>query len=227
MNRIIAPLFAALCGLFSLQAPAATVTVFGTDVSFTYDDATLFGSANVIGNSIFFLPTSFRAQSDNGAGAVTASATLNIEVKAITPGYAIDSFLLQESGDYLLSGASASVSASGRLQVTSKTTLNGVLPFNDAQIFNVGGLTTQGAATNWSGSTGVDLGTIAGWGSDTNVIAQIQNNLSATTLANGETAWIQKKSGAIGLVVNPVPVPGAVWLFGSGLLALVGWARRR
>jgi hypothetical protein len=25
---------------------------------------------------------------------------------------------------------------------------------------------------------------------------------------------------------NPVPVPGAVWLFGSGL-ALLGWRRRR
>ena len=227
MNRITQLLFAALCGLAASQATAATVTVFGTDVSFTYDDTTLFGTANVVGNSIFFLPTSFKAESLNGAGAVTASDTLNITVKALTPGFAIESFALQETGDYLLSGTGASVSASGRLQVTSVTTLNGVLPFTDAQIFNVGGLTTQGTTTNWGGSTGVDLTTISGWGSDTDVIAQIQNNLSATTLNNGETAWIQKKSGAIGLVVNPVPVPAALWLFGSGLLALLGWVRRR
>ena len=29
------------------------------------------------------------------------------------------------------------------------------------------------------------------------------------------------------LVVNPVPVPAAVWLFGSGLLGLIGIARRK
>ncbi len=27
--------------------------------------------------------------------------------------------------------------------------------------------------------------------------------------------------------VQPVPLPGAVWLFGTGLMALVGFARRR
>ena len=31
----------------------------------------------------------------------------------------------------------------------------------------------------------------------------------------------------IGVDLQPVPVPAAVWLFGSGLLGLVGVARRR
>ena len=62
--------------------------------------------------------------------------------------------------------------------------------------------------------------------SDSSVIAQIQNNLSATTLNNGEQAWIEKKAAGVGLIVNPVPVPAAVWLFGSAL-ALLGWIRRR
>ena len=56
------------------------------------------------------------------------------------------------------------------------------------------------------------------------LILQIQNNLAATTGANGEQAWIQKKQGGIGISV--VPVPAAVWLFGSALGAL-GWLRRR
>jgi hypothetical protein len=33
--------------------------------------------------------------------------------------------------------------------------------------------------------------------------------------------------GATVTVVNPVPVPGAVWLFGSGLIGMVGLKRRR
>ena len=40
---------------------------------------------------------------------------------------------------------------------------------------------------------------------------------------NGESAWIQKK---ITVVVSEVPVPAAVWLFGSGL-GLLGFMRRR
>ena len=52
----------------------------------------------------------------------------------------------------------------------------------------------------------------------------IQNDLSAFTDASGERAWIEKK-----LVLNittVVPVPAAVWLFGSAL-GVVGLIRRR
>ena len=33
--------------------------------------------------------------------------------------------------------------------------------------------------------------------------------------------------GSESFVNNPVPVPAAIWLFGSGLLGLVGIARRK
>ena len=29
------------------------------------------------------------------------------------------------------------------------------------------------------------------------------------------------------MTVNPVPIPAAVWLFGSGLIGLIGIARRK
>lgn len=92
--------------LFSSNSYAAMVTLTGNDVSFTYDDSTLFGSATVIGNSISFQPTSFLASASNLDGAVTISETLNITVEAITANYDMSSFLLYEAGDYTTDGSS-------------------------------------------------------------------------------------------------------------------------
>jgi len=228
VSRLKLAAAALLLGI-SASGQATTVTLFGTDVSFTFDDATLFGPGIVVGNSLVFQPTNFKAESLNGAGAVTASETLIIDVMATTPGYDITSLAMQEQGDYKRKGVEASVAASGRLGVTSTTVNCGViLPCNDASIFNVAGLgDTGGATVAWSGGTSVNLADTTGWGSDTSLQISFQNNLSATTLNNGEEAFIQKKLGGVGLIVNPVPVPAALWLFGSGLLALAGVSRRR
>jgi hypothetical protein len=201
-------------------------------VSFTYDDALLglYGGSEplVVGNSLIFQPTNFTAESLNGAGADTANQTLIIDVMATTPGFDITSVIMAEQGDYIRSGIDASVAASMRLGVTSATTGCGLFPCNDSTITNIGGLgDTGGATVGWSGSATVDLADTAGWGSDSAVQVSFQNNLSATTLSNGETASIQKKLGGVGLYVNQVPVPAAVWLFGSGLIGLVGVARRK
>lgn len=219
--------------LVSVMATSNAATIMGTDVIFDYDDTTLFGTANVIGNNIFFLPTTFLAESTDLDGAVNTSDTLNITI-TVKAGSAfnITDFLWVEDGDYELQGSSASVSANGRLQVTSGTKLcPGPLPgfdvpCEDSEIFNVGGLTTTGALTEWDAAVAIALADTAGWLNDTSVVVQIQNNLNATSTVLGDSAEIQKKSTGIGLIINPIPVPGAVWLFGSAL-GLLGWMRRR
>ena len=212
----------------SINASAAPVTLFGDDISFTFNDASLFGPGTVVGNSLFFMPSNFKAESLNGAGVVSASETLIIDVAVTTEGYDISSLGMFEEGDYITNGVDASVSASGRLGVTSTTTMCGLFPCGDASIFNVAGLgDTGGSTVDWSAGTSVDLADTAGWGTDTALQISFQNNLSATTLNNGEQAMIQKKQGAIGLAVNPIPVPAAVWLFGSGLIGLAAVARRK
>jgi len=229
MKKITTILFTC-SALFAATPNAAIVTLNGTDVSFTYDDSTAFGTANVVNNSIFFQPTNFIAESLNGAGAVSLRETLIIDVQATSAGYNMSSFLLAEQGDYELTGAGSSVSASGRLGVTSITSTCGLfLPCNDASIFNVANtdLDTIGTLTAWSGSTSVNLADTIGWGSDSSVQLSLQNNLLATTLNDGESAMIQKKFGAIGITVNPVPVPAALWLFGSGLIGLAAFAKRK
>jgi hypothetical protein len=212
--------------LISTASNAATVSTCGTDLCFEYDDATLFGTGNVVGNNIFFSPTNFRAESNNTEGLVQVSATLNITATLQDPnsGFVMDMFNLIEKGDYqMIGGTSTSVTAGGSFSVTSLT-IGGM---NQMNTFNDTGLNTVGPVTLWDASSSIDLSSINGWGSDTEVIIQLQNDLSATSNLQGEGAFIQKKYGDIGVIVNPVPVPAAVWLFGSGLIGLAGVARRK
>ena len=215
-----------LLTIASLQVNAASVTECGTDVCFTYDNATLFGSANIIGNNIFFLPTNFIAESNNGDGAASANSTLSILVEAITEGFAMTQFVLQEQGDYFLSGSSASASVGGMFAATSgtKTCESMFFPCREEEILNSSPLTTLDAFDDWSINSVISLAGNESWNSDSKVFLTIENRLSATTLENGDQAFIQKKVAGVGITV--VPVPAAVWLMGSAL-GILGWMRRK
>ena len=111
-KRLSKALAAGLLLLVSALSHSAPVTIMGDDLIFTYDDSTLFGTANVIGNSIFFLPTNFIAQAANDDGAVQVTDTVDIEIQVKEgSSYLMDNFQLFESGDYLLNGSSASAVA--------------------------------------------------------------------------------------------------------------------
>lgn len=213
--------------LLATSAQSAPITQYGTDISFTYDDSTLFGTGTVVGNSISFLPVNFSAESLNDAGAVTSTDTLNVIIESTTANYTMSMFTLAETGDYRLDGG-ASADASAWFLVESKTTNCGSFACTDSDIFSTGALAdTNGVLTDWSLGGTLDLASTADWGSDTKVTLQLQNNLLVEAASTGDVAFIQKKQGGIGITVNPVPVPAAVWLFGSGLIALVGLARRK
>lgn len=217
--------------LLAAGAAQATVVQYGDDLIFTYDETTQYGLGTVVGNNIYFSPTEFIAESANTEGAVTALETLNIQIQVVNPssGFRITGFEVAELGDYRLNGSSSSVSAEGRLQVTSNTTNcgGGLFPAcTDAEIFSAGALTTTGALTEWSTYADIDLDDTIGWGEDTNVNVQIQNDLIATSVVEGELAFIQKKAQGVGIVVvSEIPLPAAGWLFGSALLTLI--ARRK
>lgn len=213
--------------LASTSAGAASITQFGDDVSFTYDDSTLYGTGVVVGNTIFFTPSTFFAESLDGEGLVTATETLHIDVSATTSGFNMTNFTVYEQGDYKQRGSGASASADGYFQATSLTTLCGtpLSPCAGLTLYNSGTLADTGDSLGlWNMGGDLDLASVAGWGSDTDVRLTIQNILTAETLNSGEIAFIQKK---FSVSIPQVPVPAAVWLFGSGLLGLVGVARRR
>jgi hypothetical protein len=97
----------------------------------------------------------------------------------------------------------------------------------DAQFFDV--FNTPGATITLAGGNnfvlGIDWG--AGYAGDTSYSLQSSPD---TYLINfdGVAADGSSKSGStLAVDLAPIPVPAAVWLFGSGLLGLVGVARRR
>lgn len=218
-----------LC-LLSISAfsNAAVVSVMGDDVVFTYDDATQFGTATVVGNSIFFFNPVFNATSVGTAGTVidTDFVAITIETKQDSD-FVMDNFTLFELGDYDLDGDSASVSADAQLIVSS---LTGACPFpcTMSNVFSAGALTTQGALTEWQINGGLDLDNDSSWGEDTAVNLTIQNTLTAESTVFGDSAFIVKKTGALGVTVSAeVPVLAAVWLFGSALIGLISARKKR
>ena len=67
---------------------AATVTLAGTTVSFTFDSALsgLFGAPTVTGDALYFTPTTYKAQSFNGRGSLRParpSTSRSMPIRAI------------------------------------------------------------------------------------------------------------------------------------------------
>ena len=82
-------------------------------------------------------------------------------------------------------------------------------------------------------SGGVDLGIPSPWlspqvGSDIILTASQETNLlSGNWYVNVHTSDFPGGEIRGQVIVNPVPIPAAVWLFGSGLIGLIGLARRK
>ncbi len=215
-----------LIGIFlfltCMSSQAALVTLFGDDVKFTYDNTTLFGTGTTVGNSLFFTPATFVAESSNNGGLITTASTLSIQIAVLNPGSAMTQFAMAERGDYLLNGATAAVTATGMFSIDSDTAA-----FSASQAISAGALTAQGALTEWNILSLIDLADTAGWGQDTAVTLTLDNRLTAMSTLLGDQALVQKKFGAFGVGVGvvPLPEPSLLYLFAAAL-AWVGWRTR-
>ncbi len=219
-SALLASTALALAAL-SAPASAALVTVCGPTICYEYDDAQpgigKFGSPNLIGDAMQFLPVDFRAESANGAGFNVDSATFLFNRVYSLSGADIVSVMVSESGDYrIINGGFVDVD----LFLQAASNVNAFDFTVDLNNFAASG--PSGGAQLWS--LGASVSPAAVFTSLANDMAvTVQNTLTAFTGNTGELAWIQKK---LILEVAVVPVPAAVWLFGSGL-ALLGFARRR
>ena len=219
--------------LHSAPAFAVPVTLAGTNVSFTYDSALtgLFGTPVVTGDSFYFTPTSFTAESYNGAGIDSTSATFNVSVVA-NDGYFISSTLLSETGDYYKLSESTAVGAvavGGQLIVrdlnaplsSALSSITSAMPLDVITSF------AYFQTTNWSATASVVLP--EDWGPVAGVNVTLENILLASTVNPASAAFIEKKFAGITVIASmasPVPETNHYGMLLAGL-GLVGFMVRR
>ena len=100
----------------------------------------------------------------------------------------------------------------------------------DAEVFDVNNV--SGGSITLSGSKNFTLGMSWDGGTtyygDTNAVLIIEDPDGYRIKFDGNLVTGAPVTGrTLAIDVSPVPVPAAAWLFGSGLLGLVGVARRR
>ena len=206
-------------------AYSASVTLAGNTVDFNFDDALLglFGPASVSGNSLYFTPVDFAAQSSNGAGYDFTNDTMNIKATA-HEGWAFSSVGLVERGDYLLLGAGSSAAVTGQIRVfdVASPLVDVTDSIEAASPLNLQGLPTH----NWSAGASVDL---SAWKDTQTVNVTIENLLLASTSAPSSLAFVEKKFlGLTPVMTTVAAVPEAeTYAMMLAGLGLVGWAARR
>jgi hypothetical protein len=229
-------LFSVLMTVIATGSQAALVTLTtNPNWDLTYDDATLglYGVpiVSAANNNIIFLPNiDVTSNGTDGTESIAAAVSFTLAAKG---GTIFDELSLFERGKYQLIGNSTSVTHSGSLTVTNNPDDFFAFSFDNISV-NQPLNNNDGALHAWTANASALLGPGEGFFSATNIAIEIQNNLSATSTLAGELAFIEKdlEAGVVQLTVGPpappaVPVPPAVWLFGSGLLGLIGIARRK
>ena len=225
---------ALVLGLTAAPASAVSVTLVGDTVSFTFDDALLglFGTPTVVGDSLFFLPTDFKATSSDDGFMIT-SETMNIEVTANT-GYEISGAAVVEGGDYFNINsdfaAGEGVAAGGQFIVrdldnpldSSVSSIVADAPLTD--LTTLAGFST----TSWSADAGV--GIPAAWGGSDGLVSgvnlTIENILAAASFEPSSISFIEKKFVSVAVVTTPVPEPETYAMLLASL-GLVGFMARR
>lgn len=212
-------------------AAAIPVTVAGTTVSFTFDSALsgLFGTPGVVGDTLFFVPTTFKAAASHGSFAM-ASQTFNVAVLA-NPGYRVSTVNLGEDGDYYNMGTGAAVAVGGKFYLRDlETPLAAAVSSSITASAPLTAVTTMAGftTTNWTAAASVSAPASAWGGADgvvNHVNVTVENLLLADTDLSSK-AFIEKKFASIAVITTPIPEPQAYLMFLAGL-GLVGWVAGR
>lgn len=204
--------------LFAGNAMAAIQIVEGTNVFYSFDDASLFGTATASGDNLVFAHTAgFTAASTGVLSPAFVFDTLNVTVTAKT-NYQLTAFSLAESGGYTRSsgtsvGVTGTFTALDNFEGMSNT---GVKSFATAPFSATSG--TWNAAANLAVP-------VAGWG-DNGVVSTIKLTLSNQLFVTGGVGEIWKNAVTVNTSVSAVPEAETYAMMLAGL-GLVGFMARR
>ncbi len=214
----------------ALPVNAALVTLCGPNICYEYDNDPLanpgvggaaFGTPTLLTGSdvLAFTPTAFAAEAQGVGGTDTNVQSFTFTRIYSLTGAELVNLSASESGDYqIINGGT--VSAQLDLEITDLVDDLGTTGFPESA--------TSGGTFSSSSPTGF---VPAEWSLDgsispsaafddlaSEISLMVTNTLQADTTAAGEYARIDKKLFLT--VTTIVPVPAAVWLFGSALLGL-------
>jgi hypothetical protein len=227
-----------MAGLLALSGnvSAALITLDGDGFNVVYDDASLglFGSPTLSGDgkTILFSPLAFKATSSGAQGFVSVGSNVQFDILLDDGANQLNGVQLIENGDYRVVNAGnlsdvPEVNVSGELRLTNLFTGTEFVQ----QAFTAGSLSnTCSSVTNctlspWTVNSSASADDA--WGA-VDVRVRLQNDLLAASFESRDFAEIEKKhaSQTISLTPTFVPLPGAVWLFGSALAGLMGMRRK-
>jgi len=190
---------AALLGLVSVNSQAATISLSPTS-------STNIMTGDAVSFNIFVDAVDVGGILAGGLDLFYDIGILNYNSDfAFDPGFPTD-LAFSRLGDDCATTLTANCSGPGEI--------------NGIAFGNFGGLAASGPTLVGSLSfTGINLGTSS--------LAMADNDLPAGAWFSTDGSPIVMTYDGSSVTVSAIPVPAAVWLFGSGLLGLIGVTRRR
>ncbi len=130
------------------------------------------------------------------------------------------------------------LTVSGKVSVTTDSNNNGfTCQLSGCDLYVSGDQLIIGSQTTYTSSPRIDFNTgisspssiefVSGpYGYNGGILTQV-SLVGVAAITSGGLMESTQSTFVIGNAVSAVPLPGAVWLFGSGLLGLIGVARRK